>query len=90
VKAFTKLVTDITLRKQSSRSLNSNDDIKKYFEGWQSAEKPSPKARFLYSFRHHPRPEHICTAVSKIATNQEVKTNDQDGAAARFQGPVWE
>jgi hypothetical protein len=43
VKAFGKLVTDIALGKQSSRTLNSNDDIKKYFDGWDDKDKPQKK-----------------------------------------------
>jgi len=43
VKGFTKLVTDVALGKQSSRSLNTNENIKAYFEGWDSKEKTKRK-----------------------------------------------
>lgn len=50
VKGFKKLVSDIALGKQSSRSLNSNDDIKKYFDGWKADERPvKKKAEFVPS-----------------------------------------
>lgn len=44
VKGFGKLVSDVALGKQSSRTLNSNDDIKKYFDGWDDKDKPQKKA----------------------------------------------
>ena len=43
VKGFNKLVTDIALGKQSSRSLNKNDDIEEYFKSWESRDLPSKK-----------------------------------------------
>lgn len=43
VKGFEKLVSDIALGKQSSRTLNSNDDIKKYFEGLDRKHRPAKK-----------------------------------------------
>lgn len=43
LRGFTKLVTDLALGHQSSRSLNNNDDIKRYFESWDPAERPAPK-----------------------------------------------
>jgi len=43
VRGFTKLVTDLALGKQSSRTLNTNDDIKAYFESWKSEELPVKK-----------------------------------------------
>lgn len=43
VKGFAKLVTDVALGKQSSRSLNSNDDIRKYFDSWSTKDRPSKK-----------------------------------------------
>ena len=43
VRGFKKLVTDIALGKQSSRSLNSKEDIQKYFRGWPSEERPVKK-----------------------------------------------
>lgn len=43
LRGFTKLVTDVALGKQSSRTLNSNDDIAKYFKSWQPGELPASK-----------------------------------------------
>jgi len=43
IRGFTKLVTDVALRKESSRSLNNNENIRDYFESWESAERPSKK-----------------------------------------------
>ncbi len=40
---FTKLVTDVALGKQSSRSLNKNEDIEAYLEAWDPSEKPRKK-----------------------------------------------
>ncbi|MDP2762738.1 MAG: hypothetical protein Q8O64_20450 [Sideroxyarcus sp.] len=42
-RGFTKLVSDVALGKQSSRTLNTNDDIRKYFESWQANELPASK-----------------------------------------------
>jgi hypothetical protein len=41
VKGFKKLVSDVALGKESSRSLNSNEDIKRYFEKWKPSERPT-------------------------------------------------
>jgi hypothetical protein len=43
LRAFRRLVSDIALGKQSSRSLNTNDDIKKYFDSWAPSERPAKK-----------------------------------------------
>jgi hypothetical protein len=43
LKGFRKLVADIALGKQSSRTLNSNEDIKKYFEGLDRKDRPQKK-----------------------------------------------
>jgi hypothetical protein len=43
LRGFTKLVTDVALGKQSSRTLNTNKDIRKYFESWKSGERPAKK-----------------------------------------------
>ncbi len=41
--AFKKLVSDIALGHESSRSLNSNDDIEAYFKKWNSKDLPAKK-----------------------------------------------
>jgi hypothetical protein len=40
VKGFTKLVTDVTLGKASSRTLNTNEDIQTYFQSWDRSALP--------------------------------------------------
>ena len=43
VRGFTKLVTDVVLQKQSSRTLNKNEDIKKYFDNLKPEERVGAK-----------------------------------------------
>ncbi|GFO82840.1 MAG: hypothetical protein A49_24670 [Methyloceanibacter sp.] len=43
LKGFTKLVEDIALARQSSRTLNSNEDIEKYFKSWEPKDRPVAK-----------------------------------------------
>lgn len=43
IRGFTKLVTDVALGKQSSRTLNTNDNIKAYFESWTPRDLPTSK-----------------------------------------------
>jgi len=43
LRGFTKLVTDVALGKADSRSLNKGEDIERYFEGWNSADRPKKK-----------------------------------------------
>jgi len=43
IRAFKKLVTDIALGRESSRTLNKNEDINKYFKGWKFGELPADK-----------------------------------------------
>lgn len=43
LRGFIKLVTDVALRKQSSRTLNTNENIRAYFEGWDEDERPKKK-----------------------------------------------
>lgn len=43
LRAFKKLVMDVALGKASSRTLNKNEDIKKYFEKWNKEDLPSDK-----------------------------------------------
>jgi hypothetical protein len=42
-RAFTRLVSDVALKKVSSRSLNKNEDIEKYFNKWDPADLPAGK-----------------------------------------------
>ncbi len=41
LRGFTKLVTDVALGKQSSRTLNTNENIRDYFKSWNSKELPA-------------------------------------------------
>lgn len=43
VKGYIKLVSDLALNKQSSRSLNKNEDIENYFKSWKPEERPQQK-----------------------------------------------
>ena len=43
VRGFTKLVTDVALGKQSSRTLNTNENIQDYFKSWDAKEQPAKK-----------------------------------------------
>ena len=42
-RGFSRLVQDIALGKQSSRTLNTNDDIRKYFDSWPKEALPAQK-----------------------------------------------
>lgn len=43
IRGFSKLVTDVALGKQSSRTLNTNDNIRTYFKSWKTEELPAGK-----------------------------------------------
>lgn len=43
LRAFTKLVTDVALGRQSSRTLNTNDNIRAYFESWDASDRPKTR-----------------------------------------------
>jgi len=43
LRGFTKLVTDVALGKQSSRSLNTNENIREYFKSWDPKDLPLKK-----------------------------------------------
>lgn len=43
LKGFTRLVTDVLLGKQSSRTLNKNEQIDAYFKAWPASERPTKK-----------------------------------------------
>jgi hypothetical protein len=44
LRGFAKLVTDIALGKQSSRTLNTNENIRQYFESWEPKQRTVKKA----------------------------------------------
>lgn len=43
IRGFSKLVTDVALGKQSSRTLNTNENIRAYFKSWSSQDLPQNK-----------------------------------------------
>ena len=43
LRGFTRLVTDIALGKVSSRTLNTSDNIRQYFESWDAKDRPAKK-----------------------------------------------
>ncbi|MBI5504845.1 MAG: hypothetical protein HY899_08570 [Deltaproteobacteria bacterium] len=43
LRGFTKLVMDVALGRQSSRTLNTSEDIRDYFRSWKSDEHPAKK-----------------------------------------------
>ena len=43
VRGFKKLVEDVALGKQDSRTLNTNDNIEAYFKSWDAKERPARK-----------------------------------------------
>ena len=43
LRGFTKLVTDIALGKASSRTLNTNENIREYFGAWDAQDRPAKK-----------------------------------------------
>lgn len=47
LKVFTRLVTDVALGKESSRSLNTNEDIAKYFRKLPSSDLPKKSGSFV-------------------------------------------
>jgi hypothetical protein len=43
LRGFKRLITDIALGNQSSRTLNTNENIEDYFKGWPEADRPAAK-----------------------------------------------
>ena len=43
IRGFTKLVADVALGRQSSRTLNTNENIRGYFRSWGPTERPATK-----------------------------------------------
>lgn len=77
VKGFTKLVSDIALGKQSSRSLNSNEDIKKYFDKWKPNERPAKKrAEFVPS--EVIRGKSVASTSAKTSQGSSAKKSKQE------------
>ena len=47
LRGFTKLVADIALGNASSRTLNTNENIRQYFESWNVQDRPTKKRGFF-------------------------------------------
>lgn len=67
LRGFTKLVTDIVLGRQSSRTLNTNENIRSYFEGWDPEDRPKKKKGSFV-------PSDIITGKSLSSKPPEKKT----------------
>lgn len=46
-RAFSKLVSDVALGKASSRTLNTSENIERYFQAWNAADLPAGKGSFV-------------------------------------------
>lgn len=44
IRGFAKLVSDVVLGRQSSRTLNTNENIRDYFESWKPQERPATRS----------------------------------------------
>jgi len=77
VKGFSKLVSDIALGKQSSRTLNKNEDIKTYFKKWKPAELPAKKAGSFVP-ADVIRGKSVASSSKKGASSAPVKRTKQE------------
>jgi len=79
LRGFTKLVTDVALGKQSSRTLNKNEDIHAYFKSWGPTELPARKhgsfvpadiiqGRSVASSAHKPKPSTPAKKPKQLST----------------------
>lgn len=50
IQGFTRLVTDVALGKQSSRTLNTDENIQTYFNSWPAEERPAKKSGSFVPF----------------------------------------
>lgn len=66
LKGFTKLVHDVALGEQSSRTLNKSEDINKYFKSWSANERPIKKRGSFV-------PADIITGKSVSSSPEEAK-----------------
>lgn len=67
IRGFSKLVSDVALGKQSSRSLNTNEDIEKYFKTWSPEDRPKKKRGSFV-------PADIIQEQRKATSTRSVKT----------------
>jgi ParB-like chromosome segregation protein Spo0J len=73
-KAFERLVTDVALGKQSSRSLNTNENIRVYFESWNPEDRPGAKTGSFV-------PADIITGKSVASANVTPTPQPRSGKA---------
>lgn len=66
LKGFTKLVHDVAVGEQSSRTLNKNEDIEAYFKSWSANERPAKKRGSFV-------PADIITGKSVSASPEKAK-----------------
>ncbi len=70
LRGFTKLVSDVALGKQSSRTLNTNENIRDYFESWSPKDRPKKKRGTFV-------PADVIQGRSVASSNRKAKTEDQ-------------
>jgi len=86
LRGFMRLVTDVALGNQSSRTLNNNDNIRDYFESWKPEERPAKKrgsfvpsdiikGRSIASAGHKPKttPSKRSRRISKTVLPKDFK-----------------
>lgn len=66
IRVFTRLVTDVALGKQSSRTLNTNDNIRDYFNSWEVKDRASRKSGSFI-------PADIIKGRSVASTDKDVR-----------------
>ena len=87
-RAFARLVTDIALKKETSRSLNKNEDIRSYFEN-RNPQSIAQKKRGKFV------PEDLITGKSPPPSGSQKpkakknKTNKPDRASKGLKSNVW-
>lgn len=79
-KGFSKLVTDVALGKQSSRTLNTNDDIRNYFTSWSPAERPAKKRGTFV-------PAYLISGKS-VASNAQTEAKKESSRTKRISPTV--
>lgn len=81
LKGFTKLVMDVATGRESSRTLNSNDDMKRYFDSWINEDRPKKKKD---SFT----PSDLVGATSSAITPRPTKKHGEKTKQASIHATV--
>jgi len=76
LKGFTKLVSDVALNHQSSRTLNTNTDIEKYFKGLDPQHRPQAK-RGTFVPSDLITGKSVASAPAKAATSSAKRTKPE-------------